>query len=167
MRILDGLPNWAFVLCGAVVLGATEALGATARIRRNPGLLEFAHTALFAGTVILVISAIRRRQTPVAPAAVQVLAALAGANLVALGMFWYTVRDQVTVPLAGILTDGMESGVWTILSGLPFALVMLWLSRRFGSHSLVTERRLRVVREVLARRRRREERAAPIHRDGG
>lgn len=161
MRVLDGLPDWAFVLGGAVVLGLLEMLGATARVRRNPGLLEFSHTALFMGTVILVISAIRRRQTPVAPAAVHVLAVLASANLLAIGVFWFSVRDRVTVSLAGVLTDGMESGVWTILTGLPFALAMLWLSRRFGSHSTVTERRLRVVREVLARKRRRGATPAP------
>ena len=35
---------------------------------------------------------------------------------------------------------------------LPFGILMLWLSRRYGSHSGVTERRYRVVREALRRR---------------
>lgn len=158
MRFLDQLPAWPFVVGAAVVLGALEALGAFARIRLNPGLLDFAHTALFVGTVVLALSAIRRRQTPALAAAAQVLAALAGANLVALALFWLTVRRVATVALPVVLVEGLRSGVLTIVSGLPFALLMLWLSRRFGSHSTVTERRLRVVREVLARKRRR---AAP------
>ncbi len=166
MHVLDDLPSWAFVLGGAVVLGVFEALGALARIQRNVGLLDFAHTALFAGTVVLVISAIRRRQTPVAPTAVHVLGALAGANLFALSVVWLSLRERVTVPLGGVLTAGMASGMWTIVSGLPFALLMLWLSRRYGSHSTVTERRLRVVREVLARKRQRARPAAPPAPDG-
>ncbi len=154
MRVIDQLPAWAFVVGAAVVLGAFEALGAFARIRLNPGLLDLAHTALFVGTVVLALSAIRRRQTPALAAAAQVLAALAGANLVALALFWLAVRRVTTIPLPVVLIDGLRSGMLTIVSGLPFALLMLWLSRRFGSHSTVTERRLRVVREVLARKRR-------------
>lgn len=154
MRYLDQLPSWALVVGAAIVLGACEALGAVARIRLNPGLLDFSHTALFVGTILLVLSAIRRRQTPAFAAAAQVLAALAGANLVALALFWLVVRRVATIPLPVVLYDGLRSGVITIVSGLPFALLMLWLSRRFGSHSTITERRLRVVRAVLSRKRR-------------
>lgn len=153
MRFLDQLPGWALFGGAAVVLGGCEALGALARIRLNPGLLDFAHTALFAGTILLVLTAIRRRQTPALAAAAQVLVALAGANLVALVTFWLVVRRLTTTPLPAVLFDGLRSGVLTIVSGMPFALLMLWLSRRYGSHSTVTERRLRVVREVLSRKR--------------
>ena len=167
MRFLDQLSAWALVVGAAVVLGAFEALGALARIRLNPGLLDFSHTALFAGTIVLVLSAIRRRQTPALGAAAQVLAALAGANLVALAMFWLAVRRVTAIPLPVVLVDGLRSGVLTIASGLPFALLMLWLSRRYGSHSTVTERRLRVVREVLSRKRRAPPApVAPASRDG-
>lgn len=161
MRFLDQLPASTLVVGAAVVLGAFEALGALARVRLNAGVLDFAHTALFVGTVVLALSAIRRRQTPALSAAAQLLAALAGANLVALALFWLAVRRVATVSLPIVLTDGLRSGVLTIVSGLPFALLMLWLSRRFGSHSTVTERRLRVVREVLARKRRRPAAAPP------
>jgi hypothetical protein len=35
---------------------------------------------------------------------------------------------------------------------LPIAIALLWLSRRFGSHSAVTERRVRVIKEEWRRR---------------
>ncbi len=156
MRVLDQLPAWACVIAAALIMGSLEATEVLARVARNGGVIDFARTGLFVATIVLVLAAIRRRQTRVVPAAAQGLAAFALANVIALAMVWIRLRAVLTVPLGGVLRAGVTGGVSTVLLGLPLALVMLWLSRRFGSQSTVTERRLRVVQEALARKWRRQ-----------
>ena len=53
------------------------------------------------------------------------------------------------------------AGAYVALLSFPVAIAMLWLSRRFGSHSQLTERRLRVIREEWRRRFARSQEADP------
>ena len=51
-----------------------------------------------------------------------------------------------------VLRDTVVAGAYVAILSLPIAIAMLWLSRRYGSHSQLTERRLRVIREEWRRR---------------
>jgi len=51
-----------------------------------------------------------------------------------------------------MVRDTLAAGITMAIMSLPVAIALLWLSRRYGSHSLVTERRLRVIQEEWRRR---------------
>jgi hypothetical protein len=56
------------------------------------------------------------------------------------------------ISLAPLLRDTLAAGTTMAIMSLPIAIALLWLSRRFGSHSAVTERRVRVIKEEWRRR---------------
>jgi hypothetical protein len=67
-------------------------------------------------------------------------------------LIWPFVPQSYSVALMPMLRDTVGAGAWTAMVSLPLAIALLWLSRRYGSHSMVTERRLRVIREEWRRR---------------
>ncbi len=81
MSDVDQLPGLHFVVAAMVLLAAVKATWMGAQLARNPGAAELGGTLLVAGTIILSIFAIRRRQTGVWDAAAQVILAIAGANM--------------------------------------------------------------------------------------
>lgn len=100
----------------------------------------------------IVIFAVRRRQVRAWRSAAQVLAMLVAGNALGILIVWPLVPSGYGLSLAPMLRETLVSGMGMMLFTLPLAIALLWLSRRFGSHSQLTERRHRVIREQLRRR---------------
>jgi len=145
---IDQLPGWGFVFLGLVVLAVVKAWWMVAHLARNPGAAELGGLLLLAGTVGLSIFAIRRRQTGVWDAAAQVLVVLAGANLLSYVLLIPLLPAGTTGQVVHLLRAGVGETLIGIGIAIPAQAGGLWLSRRFGSHSGVTERRARVVAEA-------------------
>jgi hypothetical protein len=143
---IDQLPGWAFLVGAVLLLGGVRGGWLTARLRGNPGGTELAAIAFGAGVLALVIFAVRRRQTSAWRAALHVLVAVVAANLVGIALVWPMLPARLPVSLGGVLGAGAIDGAVSAIVGAPVATAGLWLSRRYGSHSAVTERRLGVVR---------------------
>jgi hypothetical protein len=146
VSLIDQIPGSLFVAGAATVLGLLRAFGLFARIRRNQGGVELATILFTAGFVVLVIFAVRRRQTNVWTTAAQVLAAIVASNLLALVFVWPFLPGGLPESLASTAWTGLASAMSGALMGVPIGAGGLWLSRRWGSHSAVTERRAREVR---------------------
>jgi hypothetical protein len=67
--------------------------------------------------------------------------AILGANLLGLAVAWPFVPTGLPVSLASTAWSGLTSGVAGAFLGLPLGAGGLWLSRRWGTESAVTERR--------------------------
>ncbi|MHB0949141.1 MAG: hypothetical protein ACYC3Q_14795 [Gemmatimonadaceae bacterium] len=142
---IDQLPGTLFVLGTIVLLGAVRAFGTLARVAENPGGVELAAVLMGALGIVALVFAVRRRQSSVLVAAAQLLAALAGANALGLALLWPFLPPGSPVSLLDLVIEGVAGSTAASVVGVPVAVASLWLSRRYGSNSLVTERRARVV----------------------
>jgi hypothetical protein len=143
ISIIDQVPGPLFVAGAVIVLGLFQGARLIAQLRRNPGGVELAGILFTVGFVVLVIFAVRRRQTDVWVTAMQVAAAILGANLLGLTIVWPFLPAGLPVSLASTAWNGLASGVTGAFIGLPLGAAGLWLSRRWGTDSGVTERRAR------------------------
>ena len=100
----------------------------------------------------LVIFAVRRRQITAWRSTVHVLGATVVGNALGIVLVWPFVPQSYQIGLMPLLRDTLTAGAAMALLSLPIAIGLIWLSRRFGSHSQVTERRLRVIRAEWRRR---------------
>lgn len=142
---IDQLPGSLFVLSTIVLLGAVRAFGTLARVAENPGGVELAAVLMGALGIVVLVFAVRRRQSSVLVTAAQLLAALAGANALGLALLWPFLPPGSPITLLDLVVEGLAGSTAASALGVPVAVASLWLSRRYGSHSLVTERRARVV----------------------
>jgi hypothetical protein len=140
---IDQVPGPLFVAGAILVLGLFQGARLIAQLRRNPGAMELAGILFTAGFVVLVIFAVRRRQTDVWITATQVLAAVVGSNLLGLTLVWPFLPSGLPVSLPSTAWNGLASGITGAFVGLPLGAAGLWLSRRWGTDSGVTERRAR------------------------
>jgi hypothetical protein len=153
VAVIDQLPGSLFVTGAVLVLSLIKAARTLARLERKQGALELTGILVGACFVGLMIFAIRRRQTGVWVAAAQVLGVALAADLLSLVLVWPFVPPGLTLSLADVVGAGLANGALGAFLGVPLWAGGLWVSRRYGSHSGVTERRLR---EILKRRRSRE-----------
>jgi hypothetical protein len=143
VSIIDQIPGLQFVAGAILVLGFLQGARLMAQLRRNPGGVELAGILFMAGFVVLVIFAVRRRQTDVWVTATQVVAAIVGSNLLGVVLVWPFLPSGLPVSLASTAWSGLASGLTGAFVGLPLGAGGLWLSRRWGTDSAVTERRAR------------------------
>lgn len=149
---VDQLPAWAFVGLAIIAFGAARAGRLFALLRQSRGGMELGGFVALAVFLVVLIFAVRRRQFNAWQSTVQVMGSLVVGNAVALVLIWPFVPGGYDVSLTPMLRDTITAGTAMSFMALPPAIAMLWLSRRFGSHSQLTERRGRVVREVLRKR---------------
>jgi len=145
ISIIDQTPGILFVAGAVAVLGLVQGVRLLAELRRNPGAMELARILFTAGFIVLVIFAVRRRQTDVWVTATQVLAAIVGSNLLGVILVWPFLPSGLPVSFASTALSGLANGVTGAFVGLPLGAAGLWLSRRWGTESGVTERRARNV----------------------
>jgi hypothetical protein len=140
---IDQIPGILFVAGAVAVLGLIQGVRLLAHLQRNPGAMELARILFTIGFVVLVIFAVRRRQTDVWVTATQVLAAIVGSNLLGVVLVWPFLPSGLPMSLASTAWTGLANGVTGAFVGLPLGAAGLWLSRRWGTDSAVTERRAR------------------------
>lgn len=140
---IDQIPGSLFVAGAILVLGVFQGARLYAQLYRNPGAMELAGILFMTGFVVLVIFAVRRRQTDVWITAAQIAAAIVGSNLLGVLLVWPFLPTGLPVSLASTAWNGLASGVTGAFIGLPLGAAGLWLSRRWGTDSGVTERRAR------------------------
>jgi hypothetical protein len=150
VRTVDQLPSWQFVVAGLLVLASVKAWWMAGQVARNPGAVELGGMLLLAGSIVLSIFAIRRRQTGVWDAAAQVLVVLAGANLLSYFLLIPFLPPGSTGEVARLVRGGLGESLVGIGLAIPAQAGGLWLSRRFGTHSGVTERRAPGSRDAAA-----------------
>jgi hypothetical protein len=80
------------------------------------------------------------------------MGSLVGGNALGIVLVWPFIPESYSLSLVPMVRDTVWAGALMAGLSLPLGIGMLWLSRRYGSHSGVTERRYRVVREALRRR---------------
>jgi hypothetical protein len=142
---IDQVPGSLFVAGAILLLGVFQGVRLFAQLYRNPGAMELAGILFTAGFVVLVIFAVRRRQTDVWITASQIAAAIVGSNLLGVLLVWPFLPTGLPVSLAATAWNGLSNGVTGAFLGLPLGAAGLWLSRRWGTDSGVTERRARVA----------------------
>ena len=140
---IDQIPGSLFVAGAIVLLGVFQGARLFAQLYRNAGAMELAGILFMTGFIVLVIFAVRRRQTDVWVTAAQVAAAIVGSNLLGVLLVWPFLPSGLPVSLASTAWNGLASGVTGAFVGLPLGAAGLWLSRRWGTDSGVTERRAR------------------------
>lgn len=138
---LDQMPGWQFVLAGLVALAGIKAWWMAGHLARNPGVVELGGLLLLAGSIVLSIFAIRRRQTGVWDAAAQIIVTLAGANLLSYFVLIPFLPPGSTGEIARLLRSGLGETLVGVGLAIPAQAGGLWLSRRYGTHSALTERR--------------------------
>jgi len=146
---IDQVPGILFVVGAVVVLGLIQGVRLLAHLRRNPGAMELARILFTAGFIVLVIFAVRRRQTDVWVTATQVLAAIVGSNLLGVVLVWPFLPSGLPLSLASTAWSGLANGLTGAFVGIPLGAAGLWLSRRWGTDSGVTERRARIAPRPL------------------
>lgn len=151
MRV-DQLPTWAFVACAILAFGTARAGRLVALLHQSRGGLELGGIATFAVFLVVVIFAVRRRHVSAWRSTMHVMGALVAGNAVALLIVWPLIPSGYALTLGPLLWETLTAGATMAIVSLPLAIALLWLSRRYGSHSDVTERRRRVIREVMRRR---------------
>ena len=149
---IDQLPAWAFVVLGIALFGAARAGRLFSLLHRNRGGMELFGIVTMGVFLLIVIFAIRRRQVRAWRSAVHVLGTLAAGNAFGLVLIWPFIPSGYGLSLAPMLRDTLAAGLSMSILALPLCILLLWLSRKYGSHSGLTERRFRVIREKLARR---------------
>jgi hypothetical protein len=142
---IDQVPGSLFVAGATLLLGVFQGVRLFAQLHRNPGAMELAGILFMTGFVVLVIFAVRRRQTDVWITAVQIGAAIVGSNLLGVLLVWPFLPSGLPISLAETAWNGLANGVTGSFVGLPLGAAGLWLSRRWGTDSGVTERRARPV----------------------
>jgi hypothetical protein len=135
-----------------LAFGAARAGRLAALLHQSRGGMELGGILTLGVFVLMVIFAVRRRHVSAWQSTVQVLSALVIGNALAIVMIWPLIPDGYDLSLAPMLRDTIRAGATMAILSLPLAIVLLWLSRRYGSHSQVTERRARVIREVMRRK---------------
>jgi hypothetical protein len=149
---VDQLPAWAFVGAAILVFAIARAGRLVALLHQSRGGLELGAIATFTVFIIVVIFAVRRRHVSAWRSTVHVLGALVAGNALALVMIWPLIPAGYAVSLGPVLWETVTAGATMAIVSLPLAIILLWLSRRYGSHSALTERRLREIHAVLRRR---------------
>ena len=149
---VDALPAWAFVGAAVLVFGGVRAGRLFALLHRSQGGMDLGGIGTLAVFLGIVIFAVRRRHVSAWRSTVQVMSAVVGGNAFAILLIWPFIPDGYDIALAPLLRDTVMAGAYVAIMSLPIAIGMLWLSRRYGSHSELTERRLRVIREEWRRR---------------
>lgn len=149
---VDQLPAWAFIFAAALLFGAARAGRLFALVHQSSGGMELGGIVTLAAFLAVLIFAVRRRQVSAWRSTVHVLGSLVIGNAFALLLIWPFIPDSYALSLAPVLQETVTTGTAMAIVSLPVAIAMLWLSRRYGSHSQLTERRQRVIREVQRRR---------------
>jgi hypothetical protein len=149
---IDQAPAWAFVVAAVLAFGIARAGRLFGLLHQNRGGVELGGILTLAVFLAVLIFAVRRRQCSAWQSTAHVMGAMVAGNSVALLIVWPFIPSGLDVAMVPLLRDTMSSGVVMAALTLPLGIGMLWLSRRYGSHSAVTERRGRVVREALRRR---------------
>lgn len=134
------------------MFGAARAARLFALLHTSEGGMELGGIVSLAVFLLIVIFAVRRRQVSAWRSTVHVMGAIVVGNALGIVMIWPFIPDGYAVSLGPMLRDTVMAGTYVAILALPLAIAMLWLSRRYGSHSQVTERRLRVIREEWRRR---------------
>lgn len=135
-----------------LVFGAARASRLFALLHRSAGGMELFGIITLAIFLGLVIFAVRRRQVTAWRSTLHVLGVLVAGNAFGLVLVWPVLPDGYGLSFVPMFQDTLATSAVMALVALPLSVVLLWLSRRYGSHSPLTERRLRVVRDVLSRR---------------
>ena len=149
---VDQLPAWAFVGLAILVFAVVRAGRLAALLHQSRGGMELGGIATFTVFLVVVIFAVRRRHVAAWRSTLHVLGALVAGNTLALLMIWPMIPDGYAISLAPLVWETLSAGGRMAILSLPAAILLLWLSRRYGSHSAVTERRLRVIHEQMRRR---------------
>ena len=149
---IDQLPAWAFVVLGVTLFGAARAGRLFSLLHRNTGGIELFGILTMGAFLLIVIFAVRRRQARAWQSALHVMGALVAGNALGIIAIWPFIPGGYGLSLAPMLRETMIGGLSMMALTLPLCIVLLWLSRKYGSHSALTERRFRVVREKLSRR---------------
>jgi hypothetical protein len=149
---VDQLPVWAFLTGAVLVFGAVRAGRLFALLHESRGGMELGAILTVGVFLTIVVFAIRRRHISAWRSTIHVLGATIAGNAFGLVLIWPFVPDTYHVSLAAMLRDTVAAGLMMAVVSLPAAIALLWLSRRFGSHSQLTERRLRVIQEQWRRR---------------
>lgn len=135
-----------------LIFGAARAGRLFALLHRNTGGMELFGIISLAIFLGLVIFAVRRRQVTAWRSTVHVMGALVVGNALGIVLIWPFMPEGYGLSFATMLRNTLGAGAMMALAALPVSVVLLWLSRRYGSHSQLTERRLRVIRDVASRR---------------
>jgi hypothetical protein len=135
-----------------LVFGAVRAGRLFALLHSSRGGMELAAILTLGVFLSIVIFGVRRRHVAAWRSTMQVVGATVAGNAFGIVLIWPFVPDGYEISLAPLLRDTLAAGTAMAIMSLPIAIALLWLSRRFGSHSAVTERRLRVIREEWRRR---------------
>lgn len=149
---VDQLPAWAFVLGAIAVFGTARASRLFALLHQSRGGMELAGILTLGIFLSVLIFAVRRRQCSAWQSTVHIMGALVGGNALGIVLVWPFIPPSYSLSLVPLVRDTIWAGALMAGVSLPLGILMLWLSRRYGSHSGVTERRYRVVREALRRR---------------
>ena len=149
---VDQLPAWAFV-CAAVVLFAMARAGRLfALVHENRGGMELGSIVTLVVFASVLIFAVRRRHVSAWRSTVHVLSSVVAGNAFALVLIWPFIPKGYAISLAPLLREALSAGTVMAVAAMPVAIAMLWLSRRYGSASQLTERRMRLIREMTRRR---------------
>lgn len=154
---VDQLPAWAFVAGAILAFGAARASRLFALLHQSRGGMELAGIMTLGVFLGVLIFAVRRRQCSAWQSTVHVMGSLVAGNALGIVLVWPFIPRSYALSLGPMVRDTMWAGALMAAVSLPIGIAMLWLSRRYGSHSGVTERRHRVIREVLRRRMRRDQ----------
>lgn len=138
---VDQLPSWQFVATALLLLAALKAWWMAVQLASNTGAAELGGLLLLAVSIVVSIFAVRRRQTGVWDAAAQVIIAIAGANLLSYAFLIPFLPSGSGDDIVRVLRGGVGETLVGIGLAIPIQAAGLWLSRRFGQHSAVTERR--------------------------
>lgn len=149
---IDQLPAWAFLATAVFAFTLARATRLFSLVHSSRGGMELGSILTLATFLTLVIFAVRRRHINALRSAGHLLGAVVAGNAFALVVIWPFVPGSYSMSLVPVVRDTLLAGGSMALTTLPLAVGMLWLSRKLGSHSALTERRLRLVHEALRRR---------------
>lgn len=149
---VDQLPAWAFVAAAVALFAMARAGRLVALVHANRGGMELGSIVTLAVFTAVLIFAVRRRHVSAWRSTVHVLSAVVAGNAFALVITWPFIPEGYAIALAPLLRETISAGAVMAVLSLPVAIAMLWLSRRYGSHSQLTERRMRLIRQMARQR---------------
>ena len=138
---VDQLPAWAFVGAAIVLFAMARAGRLFALLHESRGGMELGSIVTLAVFASVLIFAVRRRHVSAWQSTVHVLSSVVAGNAFALVLIWPFIPDGYAVSLAPLVREAVSAGTAMAVLSLPAAIAMLWLSRRYGSNSGLTERR--------------------------
>ena len=144
---VDQMPAWAFIATAVLAFGGARAGRLFALMHQNRGGMELGGIVTLGIFVLLVISAVRRRHVEAWRSTIHVMGSLVAGNAFGVVLVWPFIPEGYDIPLAPLLRDTLAAGAWMAILSLPLGIGMLWLSRKYGTHSAVTERRSRAPTE--------------------